>query len=187
MASDDALHTPPPSHPVWRNPALRGGASVTDLPRPAVTITVHGIPTPQGSKSGFAIKRGGEYTGRVAMVEGSNKSAQARQRMQSWREAVRSAAQEAMGVRQPLDGPLSAVVVFTLPKPASAPKRRQSWPCKRPDLDKLLRAVFDAVTQAGVFRDDAQIIALTATKRYPDEHAFELPVPGAIITIRQIT
>jgi len=43
------------------------------MPEP-VTITVYGTPTPQGSKSGFAIKKDGQYTGRVAMVEGSNKS-----------------------------------------------------------------------------------------------------------------
>jgi Holliday junction resolvase RusA-like endonuclease len=40
-------------------------------------------------------------------------------------------------------------MVFTLKKPRSAPKRRPSWPDRRPDIDKLLRSTFDALVSAG--------------------------------------
>jgi hypothetical protein len=36
---------------------------------------------------------------------------------------------------------------------------------KAPDLDKLARSVFDALTRV-VFHDDAQVVDLVATKRY---------------------
>ena len=164
------------------------------MPEP-VTITVYGTPTPQGSKSGFAIKKDGQYTGRVAMVEGSNKSEAARQRMKDWRADVRQAAAAVMRDLQasvlldpgfPLDGPLAVTVLFTVARPASAPKRKRTWPCKRPDLDKYLRSVFDSLTSSGVFRDDAQIVQLTAAKDYPGD-AGMLGAPGAVITIRAIS
>jgi hypothetical protein len=34
----------------------------------ALSFTVHGTPAPQGSKSAFAIRKAGVYTGRVAVV-----------------------------------------------------------------------------------------------------------------------
>jgi Holliday junction resolvase RusA-like endonuclease len=162
------------------------------MPEP-VTITVYGTPTPQGSKSGFAIKKAGQYTGRVAMVEGSNKSQAARQRMKDWRADVKAAALEAMLIRnygeykaRPLlRGPLAVTVLLTVPKPKTAPKTKRTWPCKRPDLDKLLRAVFDSLTNV-VFGDDAQIVQLTAAKDYPGD-AGMLDAPGAVITIRAVS
>jgi crossover junction endodeoxyribonuclease RusA len=36
----------------------------------------------------------------------------------------------------------------------------------KPDLDKLVRALLDAGTDAGVWHDDAQVVRLTASKRY---------------------
>jgi Holliday junction resolvase RusA-like endonuclease len=168
------------------------------MPEP-VTITVYGTPTPQGSKSGFAIKKDGQYTGRVAMVEGSNKSEAARQRMKDWRADVRQAAAAVMREFQssvlldpgfPLDGPLAVTVTLTMPKPKTAPKTKRTWPCKRPDIDKLLRSVFDSLTTSGLFRDDAQIVYLTAAKCYPGEtgaSATVLDAPGAVITIRAVS
>jgi crossover junction endodeoxyribonuclease RusA len=160
-------------------------------PRPPVTITVRGLPTPQGSKSGFAAKKDGEYTGRVRMVEGSNKSAQARQRMRDWRQDVRTACERAMddprGGPWPMLGPLTVSVIFTVPKPATAPKTKRTWPCKRPDLDKYLRSVFDSITSSGLWKDDAQAVRLQAAKCYPGDEEFALAVPGAVITIAPVT
>jgi crossover junction endodeoxyribonuclease RusA len=36
----------------------------------------------------------------------------------------------------------------------------------RPDLDKLVRAVLDALSEAGVWRDDAQVVSVVARKAY---------------------
>lgn len=51
---------------------------------------------------------------------------------------------------------------------------------KRPDIDKLARAALDAITSAGVFRDDSQVTQLAAMKRLAgvDE------VPGLHLSIR---
>jgi crossover junction endodeoxyribonuclease RusA len=66
---------------------------------------------------------------------------------------------------------------FGLPKPKSAPKRRRVWPDKRPDLDKLIRAVLDALTQV-IFADDSQVVEIRATKDYV--------APGVTVEIRRI-
>jgi len=39
---------------------------------------------------------------------------------------------------------------------------------KMPDLDKLVRAVCDGLTDAGIWDDDSQVIRLIARKDYAD-------------------
>ena len=48
-----------------------------------------------------------------------------------------------------------------------------------PDLDKALRASFDAITDAGVWTDDARVVYVLASKSYGDR-------PGAEIAITPI-
>ena len=81
----------------------------------------------------------------------------------------------------PLAGPLTMSVTFVLARPKSAPKRRM-WPEVKPDLDKLVRALCDALTQCGAWGDDAQLIHLTATKRYVGTSDI-LDVPGVVVEI----
>jgi Holliday junction resolvase RusA-like endonuclease len=49
-----------------------------------------------------------------------------------------------------------------------------------PDLDKLCRAVADAITDAGLWADDAQVVSLVAAKRYSSP-------PGVHITITELS
>jgi hypothetical protein len=56
-------------------------------------------------------------------------------------------------------------LLFLMPRPVSAP-RRVTRPTKKPDLDKLVRCVKDGLTRAGVYRDDAQVIATVARKEF---------------------
>lgn len=152
----------------------RAGWTAT-TPSPAgLTITVYGQPAPQGSK---------RHLGKGVMVESS---AAAR----PWREAVKHAARDAAdraGVDIcPPRLPLAVAVTFTVPKPASAPKRRRTWPTRRPDLDKLVRSTLDGLGDV-VLGDDAHITALTAAKVYPDEGPDALPLPGAVIHLRPAT
>ncbi|MCL2139963.1 MAG: RusA family crossover junction endodeoxyribonuclease [Treponema sp.] len=37
---------------------------------------------------------------------------------------------------------------------------------KKPDLDNLLKAVMDALTAAGAWKDDAQVRSIKASKHY---------------------
>lgn len=54
---------------------------------------------------------------------------------------------------------------FVMPRPKSCPKKSTPQAVKKPDLDKLMRALLDAVTSAGVWRDDSQVISVSAIKR----------------------
>ena len=93
--------------------------------------------------------------------------------LSDWRRAVASAAQP-HAPDELWTGPLEMRVEFRVPQPASVPTHRgrgkkrvpvRSWPSKRPDLDKYVRAVFDALTLV-VFTDDSQIVRLYASKDY---------------------
>jgi Holliday junction resolvase RusA-like endonuclease len=143
-------------------------AYVGTAPQPAdreFSCTVYGTPAPQGSK---------RHVGHGRMIESSAK-------VKPWREAVKYAALEAFTGQ--MEGPLSIAITFTVPKPVSAPKNRQTWPAKRPDLDKLIRSTFDAIGEAGVWHDDAQVIWVCASKVYPGEGLAALRSPGAKILI----
>lgn len=142
-----------------------------------LVIVVFGQPAPQGSKRAFR----NPHTGRIQQVESSKAVA-------PWRTDVRDATQRALldsrgDDTPPLDGPLGARIVFTLAKPASAPRRRRTYPDRRPDLDKLLRSTLDALQTAGAIADDARIVEATLAKCYPGEHPEALPRPGARILL----
>ena len=143
-------------------------------------IRLYGDPQPQGNKTAFAVRRKGaggqwEYTGRVAVVEGRRPKSQAG--IKSWRGEVREAAVEARGAAPPLHGPVGLRVTFTLRRPkahygtgrnsevlrAGAP----AYPTTRPDGGKLQRAIEDALRDAGVYDDDAQVVQWHGAKVYP--------------------
>ncbi len=134
------------------------------------TITVFGVPAPQGSK---------RHVGRGILVESSS-------RLKPWREAVKYAALDAR--TQPLQGPVSVEIAFTFAKPKSAPKTRVTFPVTRAsgDLDKLCRAVLDALVDGGIMRDDSQVIKLVSTKRYAGDDD-QLDLPGARIHVLEVT
>jgi Holliday junction resolvase RusA-like endonuclease len=128
---------------------------------PTVQFEVLGVPAPQGSKTAIA------RNGRAHVIEGGSATGRAKQR--SWRIAVAEAAREAAAeLEAPMDGPLHLAVEFRLPMPASRPKRMRelgmAWHTTKPDLSKLIRATEDALTDAGLIRDDARICALRVSK-----------------------
>jgi Holliday junction resolvase RusA-like endonuclease len=152
-----------------------------------VSFTVRGVPVPQGSKRALVHRS----TGRAVVIE------QGGQRHKDWRADVKAAAAEAMELSQGqpfelLTGPVGVSICFTVPKPKSAPKTRRTWPDKRPDLDKLVRTILDAIT-GEVIADDAQVVQLLASKVYPGEDTpgdvvkgLGLDSPGAAIHVYQI-
>lgn len=141
-----------------------------------IQFTVIGDPAPQGSKS----FKGFLPNGKANMQESSKA-------VRPWRQDVAFAGREAMQGREPLDGPLMASIVFTVRKPASAPKRKTTYPSRKPDLDKLLRSTMDALVTAGVIADDARVVEFTqVAKVFPGEHIRALPHPGAYISVWRI-
>ena len=143
----------------------------------AFSVRVHGIPKPQGSK---------RHVGNGIMVESAGRP------LKDWREAVRSTAVDALDGRPPTALPVRLSVTFLMPRPKAhfrtgrlADQLRDDapwWCAGRPDVDKLLRAVGDALKSAGLYRDDAQVVSMAGIKIYarPDE------APGALIAAEVI-
>jgi Holliday junction resolvase RusA-like endonuclease len=130
-----------------------------ELPDPAVRLVIFGIPAPKGSKTAFPFRRPGGGLG-VKVTEGKGGTA-----LPTWLGQVHTAVQAtAAGGAPMLDGPLVAWVAFWLPKPKSAPKRRRIWPDRKPDLDKLLRALLDPLTGV-LIADDARIVRFSRLEK----------------------
>lgn len=128
-----------------------------------IAFTVYGIAAGKGSTTArFVPERGRTFTH-------SPKSTQ------NWERLVKDVAQQHVPLDGLLDGPLQMQLRFYLPKPKSAPKRRRTWPDKKPDLDKLIRAVGDALTGI-VYTDDARIVTITASKDYSVTPRVEIAV-----------
>ena len=137
-----------------------------------IEIIVRGQPAPQGSKKFVGLTK----AGRGLLIESSKK-------VKPWRQDVVASAVLAMDGRAMLDGPLVATMTFTLTKPASAPKTRRTWACRKPDLSKLVRSTEDALSDAGVWADDARVVSMAVHKVFPGEGDDSLASPGAIIRV----
>jgi Holliday junction resolvase RusA-like endonuclease len=128
-----------------------------------VAFEVAGVPAPQGSKT---VARTGAG---VSFVHEASRA------LAPWRNAVAAAATAAMKGQPPLVGPLELRAIFSFPRPKAhfrtgrrAGELRASAPelvATRPDLDKLLRALGDAISGI-VCQDDAQIAEIDVAKVY---------------------
>jgi len=56
--------------------------------------------------------------------------------------------------------------------------RSPRWHTTRGDLDKLVRAVLDGITLAGLWRDDSQVVSLHAEKVYDSEPGCHVWIGG---------
>ena len=128
-----------------------------------VSLSVVGDPASQGS---HAIMQG-----RIVQVNSKKHKA--------WRNAITQTALETLPADwEPIDEPCELIVNFYMPKPASATR---SLPTVSPDLDKLIRAVGDSLTDSGVVVDDSRIVRISARKLY----AIGIE-PGANIEVRTL-
>ena len=150
-----------------------------------VVFVVRGIPVPQGSLKPIR----SASTGRAIVLPPA--------KLAEWRQRIALAAGDAMGERPPFAGAISLSLRLAMPGPRgdygtgrNAERLKPSAPphhVKRPDLDKLTRAVKDALTGT-VYGDDSQVVRLEASKLYAD--ASHAPgrdggrgVPGVLIEI----
>ncbi|GGM26660.1 hypothetical protein GCM10011608_09400 [Micromonospora sonchi] len=128
-------------------------------------IEVVGMPKPKGSL---------KHIGRGRLVEQVAGSGTWRQQM-AW-----AARQQHHG--NPLNEPATVAFEIRVPVPASAPKRRITWPATRSsgDIDKHARNVLDALVDGGVLADDSRVVEIQGRKRHcrPGEQ------PGATIAVR---
>ena len=98
----------------------------------------------------------------------------------AWKAAVMRAAREAMRDKTNAYGlpaeqgiPVTASLWFSMPRPAShlnaageLRKGKPEYHTSKPDIDNLVKAIFDAMTEAGVWHDDSQVVRLTVEKVY---------------------
>ena len=139
----------------------------------SLTIIAYGSPAPQGSKKFVGLAK----SGRGILAESSKK-------VRPWRQDVKAAALAVRDGAEPMDAPVRVRMVFTMPKPASAPKRKRTFPCRMPDLSKLARSTEDALTEAGIWRDDARVVEYSRlAKVYPGEDPESLDAPGVRIVV----
>lgn len=130
-------------------------------------LTVFGEPAPQGSKIAHALPGG-----KIVMREVSKK-------IDPWRGAVKMAVLNLVGDDfEPFDAPLEIETTFFLKRGSTI---RRPLPAVAPDLDKLERGLFDALTGAGVWRDDSLVVSSISKKVYADTRE-----PGADVTIRVV-
>jgi Holliday junction resolvase RusA-like endonuclease len=141
----------------------------------AVSYAIWGKPEPKGSTRAF--RRGAK------IITTSDNP-----RLKGWASLVIDRTVEVFANKPPFEGPVSVRVVFQLARPGGHFGKRgllpsaPAYPAGKPDLDKLVRGLLDGITQAGVWRDDARVVAITATKEYVAGDAIQ----GAIVTIAPV-
>lgn len=138
---------------------------------PPITITIPGVPKPQGSKTRT----------RYGMRE-------ANPRTLPWRAAVAAHARIVMRDQAPITTPVHVVARFTFPRPKSHYRTGKhahelrpdapSWCSTTPDLDKLCRAILDSLSGI-ILRDDSLVVKLDATKVYGHPAGCELVITEA--------
>ena len=125
-----------------------------------------GKPEPKGSTRAFMPKGG-----RFPVVTSDNP------KLKDWQTQIRLVVTTQVPDLVVVDGPVRLTAVFKLPAPkivlAHLKRKGLVLPhLTKPDLDKCLRAILDALTGVS-YRDDSQVVAISATKQYA--HADEPP------------
>lgn len=118
----------------------------------SISFTVYGQALPKGSARAF-MPKGAQFPVVTSTTRG----------LKDWEHAIATAAQGQSNGKLIL-GPVILTVAFLLDKPRSMPGSRKHH-TKRPDLDKLIRAATDALTGV-LWKDDAQVVSIIATKDY---------------------
>lgn len=144
-----------------------------------ITFFVPGTPIPKGSMNGRVTRAKGRPIAMVYDQQG--------RKLKNWQEAIKWAA--IAHRRAPVTEARQAFrirLVFQFPRPknqlTSRGKRTVKFrplPTVKPDVDKLTRAVLDALSGT-IYKDDAQVTTITARKTYHE-------TPGAWIQIIEET
>lgn len=132
--------------------------------------TCYGQPIPQGSKS--VAVRGGK-----AVMFDDNPA------LEKWRNDMAIRFTAIRNGAPTIVGPVRVVAAFAVRRPPSIPRNREH-PAVKPDLDKLVRALFDSLSTAQVWTDDSRVISMQAWKQYPAEDSYYgLATPGVHVRV----
>lgn len=69
----------------------------------------------------------------------------------------------------PHNAAITVETTFYLPRPKTIPPHKRKHPTVKPDIDKLQRALYDAITETHIWHDDCQITDVISHKRYADD------------------
>lgn len=140
-------------------------------------FTVYLRPEPQGSSRAFVIPG----TNRASVTSANPKMKPFRSEVTRMARAVVA---EGDGIEPAFAQhvPVKVDMTFCFIRPASAKKSR-THPVVKPDIDKLQRAILDALTGVG-YADDAQVVDVGARKVYGPVESATVVVSG--ITIREV-
>jgi Holliday junction resolvase RusA-like endonuclease len=130
-----------------------------------VEFFVPGIPVQQGSKTAFVNR----HSGRAAVTD-QNKA-----KLRPWRQTVTATAADSYSGDR-VEGPVLFVAEFRFVRPASVSAKKRPHPSVKPDLDKLLRALMDGVTDAGLWRDDALVVEAHVSKVYAERPGVQVRI-----------
>lgn len=130
---------------------------------PKISFTVYGTPVPQGSMKAF-MRPGSKFP----VITSANK------KLKPWRQEITGCALKVF--RAPVLRPsaLSVEIKFFLTKPESK-SARVKYPSTKPDVDKLLRGVLDALTGVA-YEDDSQVCRVVMEKNYGRPERAEITV-----------
>jgi Holliday junction resolvase RusA-like endonuclease len=121
-----------------------------------INLTIYGTPSPQAGMRAVNTPRG------ARMITTGGKH------LKPWRTAIAEAAAEQAAIHGCQTAPLHVTVQFRFPMPKSAPKHDRDHASRlratTPDLDKLVRGLFDGFTAGGLIADDRQVVSLCASK-----------------------
>ena len=113
-----------------------------------IYLHINGIAQPQGSKT--------VYNGRAVDANAA--------KLKPWRKSITKQVGEQLGDWQLTEAPMSVRLLFVLPRPKTVTRKHHTV---KPDLDKLVRAVLDGITDTkAVWKDDSQVVLLKAMKEY---------------------
>lgn len=139
-------------------------------------VFIPGKPVPQGSKRWLPNGR----------MDEANKD------LRPWRAVVTDRVMKAMednGITEKMTGPILVTMTFHMKRPKdhygtgkNEGKLKPSAPrfhAGTPDVDKLVRAINDAITDAGLWKDDSQVALLSASKHYGETQ-------GAFVSISTV-
>ena len=127
-----------------------------------ISFTVYGKPEPQGSTRAFI--RGGR-----PITTSDNKG------LKAWREDVANVAQQHIPPDGLLDGAVVLRVRFVFFRPKSVSAKKRPHHTVKPDLDKLIRAIGDAL-KGKIYTEDARVVKIEALKVYGDQPRVDIMV-----------
>lgn len=171
--------------------AFAGGLS--GMPAGQLWVVAHGVPITQGSVDGAA-------GGRIKRHNGPQ--------LHAWRNTITARALAAAGSQWvPVNGPVRLSACFTVPWPTRRPFKQfcesaepvgahaaRLAPLGPPDVDKLLRALQDALSphdkdRFRVLADDARVVDVDTAVSFPrpeHTHQWALPTPGVVARVELI-